>query len=67
MEFGTLFKFTSFEIMFCAVSYHNVTLMKDWMGFETGTEIYRVDVCMEKGLVDFIDSNESVIMSGKFA
>ncbi len=66
MEFGTLFKYKSFEIMFCAVSYYNVTLMKNWMGFETGTEIYRVDVCMEKGLVDFIDSNESVIMSGKF-
>ncbi len=40
--------------------------MKDWMGFETGTEIYRVDICVEKGMVDFIDSNESVIMSGKF-
>jgi hypothetical protein len=48
------------------MNYYDVTLMKNWMGFETGTEIYRVDICIEKGSVDFIDSNESVIMSGKF-
>ena len=64
-RFGNLFSYGSYEIMFCAVSYYDVTLTSNWAGFEIGEKICRIDICMETGKYDFFDSNETIIKSGE--
>lgn len=59
-RFGTLFSYASYEIMFCAVSYYDVTLTSDWVGFGIGEKIYRIDICMETGKYEFFDSDENI-------
>ena len=65
-RFGDLFTYASYESHFGAVSYYGVKLSKEWMGFPSGSEIFRVDTCIETGSVIFIDSNETEIMNGTF-
>lgn len=64
-RFGNLFSYESYEIMFSAVSYYDVTLTSEWAGFGIGEKICRIDVCMETGKYDFFDSNENIIKSGE--
>lgn len=63
-KFGDLFTYDTFDMHFTAVSYYGVILSNDWKGFDSGTEIHRLDLCVETGTLFFIDSNESTMYKG---
>ena len=65
-RFGSLFSYTDYDSHSCYVAYYGVKLLNDWMGFPSGANIYRVEICNETGSVTFIDENESEIMKGSF-
>lgn len=66
-RFGTLFSYSHYEIMFSGVAYYNVTLTSEWSGFGIGDKIYRIDICMESGKYEFLDSDENTIKAGEMS
>ena len=65
-QFGTIFYYSWIETVFSAAAYYEVELLRDFGDFKTGTKFARVDMCVETGSIEFIDSNEMTLSKCSF-
>jgi hypothetical protein len=65
-RFGTIFSYSWIETVFSAAAYYEVELLRDFGEFKTGTKFARVDMCIETGFMEFIDSDDVTVGVTRF-
>ena len=60
-QFGTLFSYSWTETVFAAATYYEAELLRDFGDFKAGTKFDRINMCIETGVLEFIDSAKTTL------